>query len=572
MSKHQKNEYIVIDCETTGKNPHFCKLLGVAVNDNGKISYGNTLPKVDGKLVIGQNFKYDAIVLNNSGYKAPDVNFDTLIAHYLLYINQSHKLENIVKQLFNIHKSDLVEVYNKSTGESRVNLPEDWYNHIDKSILIKYAMEDAEYTYKIYEHLSKELDSKPVLKKWFEEVEMPLSNILIKMELAGVKLDREGLTRLKQEIQAKLPLLEKRLKHIAGDINLNLNSSKQLREILYSKFKLPILAKTDKGEPSTDKSTLSLLSNKCSHAFPALLTEYRDYNKILSTYTDSLIDKLDNKDRLHTTYNQALTNTRRFSSDNPNLQNIPTRSELGKRIKGMFIPEKEYKFLIADYSQLEPRILAHLSGDKFLIERFKNGEDIYKFTSEIVEKAGFRNFNRDKAKILFLALMYGKSAFGLAADWHVSEQEASSIIESVFVKLTGVKDYIQVVQETAFKTGGWLESLAGLPLYVGDPHSNNKWECSAVDRCAVNYPIQASSQDILKKAIVNIYNKYNYIPVLMVHDELVYELHESLIGDKQKLNAVSKCWSKVVIDEMEHAWDLKVPLKVEYKIEERWTK
>lgn len=564
-----KNKYLVIDTETTGTNPHLCRLLGIAINDGGSISYGTVLPDSKNKIIIGQNYKYDHIVLINAGYTPPRLSFDTMIAHYLLYINKSHKLENIVEHLFGIHKKDLVEVYNLSTGEERVNLPEDWYNKIDKQLLIKYAMEDVEYTYKIYEQLYKELNENPTLSSWFYSVEMPLSYIITEMELKGVKLDRQGLTNIKEELQTKIPVLENKLKHIAGDKELNLNSSKQLRKILYSDLKLPVLAKTDKGEPSTDKATLTQLASKCQHAFPILLSQYRDYNKILTTYTDSLLDKLDEDDRLHTTYNQALTNTRRFSSDNPNLQNIPTRSEYGKRIKACFIPEKGYKFLVADYSQLEPRILAHLSNDKWLIDRFKNGDDIYEYTKEIVLSSGFSGFNRDRSKILFLALMYGKSSYGLAQDWHCTEEEADKIIQAVYKQLSGVQEYIREVQERAFKTGGWLESLAGLPLYVGNPQSNNKWECSAVDRCAVNYPIQASSQDILKKAIVNIYSKYSYIPVLMIHDELVYEIHESETKEyKPYINSIQKD----IINEMENAWKLKVPLKVEYKITDKWEK
>lgn len=563
MDKTAIKNYIVLDCETTGVNPHTCDLLGVAVNDGNNISYGNIIPDLQQKQVIGHNVKYDLTVLYRNGYKYITAYFDTMIAYYLLHIDKSKKLENIVRDVFNIDKDDLVQVYNKFTNEKRVNLPEDWYTKIGQKELAEYAMADAEWTYKLAEYLEKELDSKLKLKEWFYEIEMPLVNILTKMELQGVRVNKLKLQQLHNELEIEMKELRRRLIYLSGVREFNLNSPLQLRELLYKKLKLPVYDQTDKGEASTSKNTLKLLSERTGHAFPLLLLRYREIEKILSTYTLSLIEKLDENDRLHTIYNQALTNTRRFSSDSPNLQNIPTRSDIGKRIKECFIPANGHQFLIADYSQLEPRILAHLSDDKWLIERFKNGDDIYNYTTELVKNAGFKEFSRDKSKILFLALMYGKSAFGLANDWHCAQQEAQAIIDSVFRELSGVQNYITYVQEQAFKTGGWLESIAGLPLYVGNPHSNNKWECAEVDRKAVNYPIQASSQDILKKAIVSIYNKYGVFPVLMIHDELVYEL--DLSGPPNTMHFD-------IIKEMENAWKLKVPLKVEWKITDRWTK
>lgn len=560
VSKVNVSTPIVLDCETTGKNPHKCTLLGIAVNDNGKISYGTVIPDLQQKSLIGHNIKYDSIVLYRSGYKVPAPCFDTLIAQYILHIDKKKKLEAIVKDVFGVDKKDLIQVYNESTGQTRVNLPEEWYRDIDLEKLSTYAMEDAEYTLKLKEHFEAELKEKPLLKQWFDKIEMPLVHIITQMELEGVKIDRKKLTNLRDDLINHIDVLQKRLIHLTGDKDFNLNSSKQVRELLYNKFKLPKTAFTDKGEASTDKDALTQLAKNSEHAFPKLLLKYREYSKIVSTYTTSMLDDLDENDRIHTTYNQALTATRRFSSDSPNLQNIPTRSDIGKEIKACFIPEKGYKFLIADYSQLEPRILAHLSNDKFLIDCFKQGADIYEYTAEIVRKAGFKDFTRDRSKVLFLALMYGKSSYGLSHDWHCEEKEAEEIISSVFNKLTGVSQYISYIQERAFKTGGWLESIAGLPLYVGDPFSNNKWEVAGVNRCAVNYPIQASSQDILKKAIVDIYQRWNEIPVLMVHDELVYEV------------PIQSDFAEDIIDDMEDAWDLKVPLKVEYKISDHWEK
>lgn len=563
-----KPKMVVLDTETTGVNPHTCKLLGIAQNVDGKISYGTDLEIPAKSFIVGHNYKYDQIVLSRHGFNPPSINFDTLVAYYLLHIDKPKKLETVVKEVFGVDKEDLVQTYNKSTGEKRVNLPDDWYDHIDKGLLAEYSMQDVLWIGKLYEHLKKELSERPELEKWFYEIEMPLLDILFKMETKGVKVNRLKLQALSDELTLQIKDLEKRLIHLAGIPNFNLNSPLQLRELLFKKFKLPVTDKTAKGEPSTDKATIKELSKKHPHAFLDSFVKYKEYSKIQSTYTTTLIEKLDNNDRMHTSYNQALTNTRRFSSDSPNLQNIPTRSELGKKIKECFVPEAGYNFLIADYSQLEPRILAHLSEDKWLIERFINNEDIYNYTTELVKNAGFKEFSRDKSKILFLALMYGKSAYGLASDWHCSEQEAQSIIDAVFSKLQGVRGYIDQIQQTTFKTGGWLKSIAGLPLYVGNPHSNNKWECAEVDRKAINYPIQSSSQDILKKAIVNIYQGSDnlFYPVLMVHDELVYEM--GFFDGKE----VSPSQIRWIIKHMENAWKLKVPLKAEYKISDRWEK
>jgi DNA polymerase-1 len=550
------------DSETTGVNAHTCDLLGVSTYFEGKATWSDELVVPENILAIGQNIKYDLNVLRRYFSNVPDAYFDTQIAYYLLHIDKSNKLENMALDLFKHKKPDLIETYCKSTGDDRKTLPEDWYLKIKEEDLVDYAMADAEWTMKIYERLSAELKEKPELEKWFFEVEMPIVNILHKMESKGVKIDRARLASLKTELTEKRSKIEAKLKWLIGDKDFNLNSPKQLQELLFNKLKLPVVAKTATKQPSTDKDALFLLVQKTEHAIPSLLLQFKEIDKILSTYTDSILAKLDDNDRLHTNYNQALTSTRRFSSDNPNLQNIPTRSGLGKIVKGTFVPKEGCRFLIADYSQLEPRILAHKAQDAFLIDCFKNERDIYEHTAGIAKQGGF-DFNRDKSKILFLALMYGKSAWGLAQDWHCTEEEAKNIIQTIYSKLTGVEKYIKDVEEQALKTGGWLKSLAGLPLYVGNPYSNNKWEYAGVMRCCANYPIQSSSQDILKKAMVNIYQKLGLVPVLMVHDELVFELPNE---------DIEAGIDKKIIYEMEHAWELLVPLKASYVITDKWEK
>lgn len=554
----------VLDSETTGVNAHKCDLLGVSTYFEGKATWSEELTIPNNVKLIGQNIKYDLNVLRRYFTNVPDAYFDTQIAYYLLNINKSNKLENMALDLFKHKKKDLIETYCKSTGEDRKTLPDDWFLKIKQEDLINYAMADAEWTMKIYEYLSEELKKKPELEKWFYDVEMPIVNILARMETKGVKIDRDKLTNLKDTLTITRDKLNVKLKWMIGDLDFNLNSPKQLQELLFKKLKLPVGTKTATGQPSTDKDALEVIVKKSGHAIPTLLLQYKEIDKILSTYTDSILNELDDENRLHTNFNQALTSTRRFSSDKPNLQNIPVRSDYGKLIRECFIPEDGHYFLIADYSQLEPRILAHLAQDPFLIDCFKNDKDIYLHTAEIVKNAGFNKFERSQAKILFLALMYGKSAWGLSHDWHCTEQEAQSIIKAVYSKLTGVEHYINQVQEQALKTGGWLKSLAGLPLYVGNPYTNNKWEYASIMRCCANYPIQSSSQDILKQAMVNIYRKCGNYPVLMVHDELVYEL--------QNIQPFVDQQPQFIVDEMEHAWELSIPLKVSSVVTDKWEK
>lgn len=566
------DKLVVIDTETTGVNSHTCKLLGIVVNHLGDTVYDTNVNEkslvkyksfLTDKSIIGHNIKYDLNVLKNHRHAVPDAYFDTMVAYYLLHINKSKKLENIVFDLFKTKKSDLIETYNISTGEKRKTLPDNWYENVNNDLLIEYAISDGIWTRKIYDYLSEELKQKPDLKEWFFNVEMPIVNILSKMECVGVKINRSKLTQLRTELELTKTDLEKRLKWLAGKPNLNLNSSKQIREVLYKQFRLPKINYTKHDEASTDKKTLEKLAE--FHAFAKTLLDYREIEKVLSTYTISIIDKLDSNDKLHTNFNQCLTATRRFSSDNPNLQNIPTRSEFGKQVKSCFIPDIGKQFLIADYSQLEPRILAHLSQDKILIDIYNNNEDIYLRAIEICKTKG-KTICRQQAKILMLSLMYGKTAYGLAKDFNCSEEEAQEIIDAVLGEMAGVKEYISQCETKVLKTGGWLKTIAGLPLYVGDPYTNSKSVYHQVLRCAVNYPIQGSSQDILKKAIVNIYSKYGRIPVLMVHDELVYELQTD------RSQTMNENTAKLIINEMESAWKLSVPLKVEWTNHDHWEK
>ena len=558
-----KTNILVIDTETTSKNPHKAELLGVSLYNGNDCKY---IPKTilnNQSLYIAHNGKYDAIVLSKYG-TVPKIYADTMIMQYLLHIDKLKKLEECVKQHFNEDKEDLLQVYNKVTNLERKTLPDKWWMDIPQEFLAQYAKEDVKWTYNLFKQLSLDLKCEPILEKWFYKVEMPLLNILVESELKGVKVDIDYLKDLSVNFEIKKQKLEKKLKWLADNIDINLNSSKQIQEVLYKKFDLPKLKKTKTGI-STDHKTLKKLAVK--HLFPKLLLELREISKLLSTFVEPLIKHADSSGRIHATYNQCGTKTRRMSCSEPNLQQIPIKTEIGQQLRYAFIPEKEYKFLIADYDQIELRLLAHFSQDPVLLDIYNRQDgDIHAETMKTLK------LKRIDAKIFNFSLVYGKTPYGLAQDFDCSQQEAQDLINKWFKQFPKVKDYINNQEYNIYLNKGWTKSLAGLPLYCGNPDINNKKEYAGVMRKAVNYPIQASSQDILKTAIVNIHKRVDVVPLLIVHDELVYELHESVLNGQQKMAGRSTSHPEIIIKEMENAWKLSVPLKVSWTIADRWEK
>lgn len=558
---------VSLDTETTGKNPHNAGLLLISGSDktysfvhefNESIVNPPSLLTHLREFLVLQNGKYDKIVLAKHGINI-DVDWDTMVAEYLLNIDKSVKLEEVYERYTGVYKEGLMEVYNRFTSQDRKTLPDGWYTQIDQTAFKEYAVADAEATLKIQEFQEKEFQKRPELYSWFKEVEMPLVNILAEVELKGVKVNIEKLRHLEEEFEVKKNKILGDLKFIAGKPDLNFNSSKQLQEVLYHELKLPTVRKTKTGF-STDSATLKKLAER--HAFPKFLLEYRTIEKILGTYIKPIQEQVDENGRLHTNYNQCLTKTRRFSSDSPNLQNIPVKSELGRLVKESFVPEAGHKFLIADYDQVELRILAHLSQDKTLIQAFNEGIDVHQQTADLMSKKLGRPIDRGMGKTLNFSIVYGKTAYGFAEDWGCTESEAQEIIDGFFEARKGMKEYIEDIKNEAIRTGGWLNTLAGLPLFVGDTRTNNKFDFSHAMRCAVDYPIQGSSQDVLKKAIVHINRQLGLSPVLMVHDEVVYELKDINV----------EVHTNEIIRIMESVFKLSVPLKVSYKISDRWEK
>ena len=583
---------LAIDTETRGKNPHRADLIGISLYHDRKSSWhsGKTVMiDMPDAYVIGQNAKFDAVILARYGIRY-HVNYDTMLAEYLLHIDQPRKLEVMYERYFGEHKKDLLEIFNDAQSvfgiKERKRLPDDWYEtsrrepsknfphgkvlHIGVApeVLASYAKEDVEATFKIYQAQMKEFETKPELYKWFMDVEMPVCNILIQSEIKGVKLDVAKLQLLETELQAKADGLYKKIEWLSGTPGINLNSPKQLQEVMFKKLHLPRLTKTQTGW-STSKATLEKMKDR---AFPKLLLQYNECDDLLSKFIRPLPLIVDKDSRLHTTFNQALTDTRRFSSEDPNLQNIPAKTDLGRRIRECFVPEEGHKFLICDYSQIEPRLLAHFSSDPFLLEAFNTDKDLYEFVSSLMSKRLGRDFSRSMAKILVLSLIYGKTAYGLALDWRITQAEAQSIIDQFYGLFTKVREWMQDTVTTSKFSKSWGKSLAGLPLkivakgkdhdVIGDLDDERQWVQEACQRLAVNYPIQSSSQDIIKKAMVNVYEKFGLVFVLQVHDELVYEVP----------TANAEAVEKAIVYEMEHAWELKVPIKVSHEIADYWKK
>lgn len=580
---------IVIDSETTGKNPHKAEPLGVALYIDNIASYKTGKPELllSNAYIIGHNAKYDAVVLRRAGYPPFRIDFDTIIAHYILHIDEPRKLETLAKKVLKWDKKTLLDIFNdynterfnKELGKkfaTRKNLPDpkknqgNWYeDYIDEKgklrhfgvpndVIAEYAKEDVKATAMLKPIYQAELEKRPELLKWFNEVEMPYVNILIESELMGVAVDVAEARQLKKNLEEESEKLKVILHRLCGRPDANFNSPPQLQDILFNFFKLKPVSKTKTGW-STDADALEELAEK--HVFPKLLLEYRGIEKLLGTYVEPILEQGTTGDcRVHTVFNQTLTRTRRLSSKEPNLQNIPARSKLGKLLRRCFTASPGRKFLDADYSQMEPRLAAHFSGDEALIQIYKNNEDLYLRSVDIMKEKSGKEIDRAMAKQLWLSVLYQKTAYGLSQDWACSETEAAEIMLGLMIGFPLLNEYIQEQKFQAHKTNGWCKTLAGLPVYVGNINSSNKWEVAKCERRAVNYRIQGSSQDVIKKAEVDIREQTGNIAVLRVHDQLLFD------------TATPEEDSKIIIPIMENAWKLKVPLKVEFKITERWEK
>ena len=507
---------------------------------------------------IGQNLKYDAHVLSNHGISMQGITQDTMLESYVLDSTQRHNMDDMALRLLGhstIHFEDIA-------GKGAKQLT---FNQVDLALAGPYAAEDADITLQIHEKLSQALAAEPALKKVYEEIELPLLNVLLKIERNGVKVDVAMLEKQSQQLAQRMKEVEQLAYDEAGE-TFNLASPKQLSTILFEKLKIPSSKKTKTGQYSTAEDVLQELA--AEYTLPKLLLEHRSLSKLKSTYTDKLPLQV-NKDtgRVHTSYNQTVAATGRLSSTDPNLQNIPIRSEEGRRIRQAFVAPKGYKLLAADYSQVELRIMAHLSEDANLLKAFSDGIDVHRATAAEVFGVALDKVETEQrraAKAINFGLIYGMSAFGLAKQLNIGRYEAQDYIDVYFARYPGVRDYMDKTREKAHDRG-YVETVYGRRLYLPEINSRNGQRRQYAERTAINAPMQGTAADIIKRAMITVdqvlaASRVDAKVVMQVHDELVVEVVEKDIEALADLLRL----------EMEQAATLKVPLVVDIGIGDNW--
>jgi DNA polymerase-1 len=429
----------------------------------------------------------------------------------------------------------------------------------------EYACEDADITLRLHQTLSQQLQQQASLWALYQDIEMPLVNVLTRIEANGVLIDSAMLDQQSLELANRMVGIEQQAHDLAGSA-FNLSSPKQIQEILFERQNLPILKKTPKGQPSTDESVLQELA--LDYPLPKLIIDHRSMSKLKSTYTDKLPQQVNNKTgRVHTSYHQAVAATGRLSSSDPNLQNIPIRSEEGRKIRQAFIAAPGYKIVAADYSQIELRIMAHLSGDAGLLAAFSQGVDVHSATAAEVFDVPLDSVTNDlrrSAKAINFGLIYGMSAFGLAKQLGLPRDKAQAYINLYFERYPGVKQYMDDIREQA-KQNGYVETLFGRRLYLPDINARNAAQRQYAERTAINAPMQGTAADIIKLAMLACDQWLNDSGVdakmiMQVHDELVFEVAESQL---------ESCMTKIR-EIMSNAAELHVPLLVEVGVGENW--
>lgn len=512
------------------------------------------------RLKVGQNLKYDRNVLQNHGIDLQGIAFDTMLESYVLNSTASrHDMDSLASKYLGVETISFEDIAGKGAKQLT-------FNQIELDQAAPYAAEDADITLRLHQTLWGELSKQPELAKVFTEIELPLLPVLARMELLGTTIDPKLLHQQSREIEVRLAQLEREAHELAGQ-EFNLSSPKQLGEILFVKLGLPILKKTPKGAPSTAEEVLAELAE--TYDLPRLLMEHRGLAKLKSTYTDKLPLMIKPQTgRVHTSYHQAVAATGRLSSTDPNLQNIPVRNEQGRRIRQAFIPSAGYKLVAADYSQIELRIMAHLSGDQGLLTAFAEGKDIHKATAAEVFGVALEAVTTDmrrSAKAINFGLIYGMSAFGLAKQLGIGRAEAQKYMDLYFERYPGVLEYMERTRQQA-EAQGYVETLFGRRLYLPDIKSRNAGLRKAAERAAINAPMQGTAADIIKRAMIAVDGWIRGISdgsihmLMQVHDELVFEIREEKLEE----------YIALIKEKMSAAAELHVPLVVEAGTGDNW--
>ena len=534
------------DCPKQLEMDYVIKSLGSVIEENQEKA-------------IGQNLKFDIPILARHGIKITKFLADTMLMSYVLNSTATrHGMDRLADFYLNYKTTKYTDV--TGTASKQISFAE-----VKLDVATDYAAEDADITLRLYKVLNKLLKEKPTQQKLLNDLEYPLVHVLSRVEQNGAKIDKKKLSNHSKELSEKISDLTSQAFKISGE-EFNLDSPKQLLEILYEKQGLPVLKKTPKGQPSTNEDTLQRLSE--DYELPKIILQYRTLAKLKSTYTDSLINIENPKTkRIHTSYQQAITSTGRLSSTEPNLQNIPIKTAEGRRIREAFVPENGNVLISADYSQIELRIMAHLSEDKNLTHSFNNNIDVHSSTAAEVFGVSIDDVSPDQrrsAKAINFGLMYGMSAFGLTRQLGIPRGEAQEYLDTYFARYTGVRDYMDNIKAQA-KEDKYVETIMGRRLYLNEINAANGLRRQAAERAAINAPLQGSAADIIKKAMLDIdellLNELLDVQMIMqVHDELVFEC------PKNKADAVMKKMK----DTMEDTVELKIPLIADAAIGLNW--
>ncbi len=582
ISQLEKADRFALDTETTSTNPMLAELVGLSFALKANQAYyipcrhhylgapdqlklkdvlEELKPVLENPQIkkIGQNIKYDWMVLERNGIKLNGVVFDTMLASYLLNPSKrAHNLDQIALDFLG-HKTI---TYQQVAGKGKKAI---LFSQVPLDKAVPYACEDADITLMARDELRpglKELG----LDELMTSVEMPLIPVLMRMEMRGTGIDVERLHELSKSFKRQLDALEGSIYGLAGEA-FNINSSQQLGRILFEKLQLPVQKKTKKKTGySTDVNVLTVLADQ--HELPALVLQHRTLAKLKSTYTDALIELVNPQTgRIHTSYNQTVAATGRLSSSDPNLQNIPIRTQEGRQIRGAFIPRKGWRLVAADYSQVELRVLAHCSEDEILIKAFQDDEDIHSRTAcEVfqVSPDGLTGELRRQAKAINFGIIYGMSAFGLSRQLKISQKMAKTYIDHYFARYQGVKRFMDQTIAEARETQR-TSTLLGRIRLLPDINSSNHIVCQAAERTAINTPIQGSAADLIKVAMIKVdealrEKSLQSAMLLTVHDELVFEVPPDELKDV----------SRLIKDIMENVWELKVPLKINVAQGKNW--
>ncbi|MBI2791548.1 MAG: DNA polymerase I [Gammaproteobacteria bacterium] len=572
LEKLEKSTTFAIDTETTGLDPIQAELVGISFAlEEGFAAYvpvahlylecpqqlsrdwvlEKLKPLLENKNIgkIGQNIKYDMHVFARYGIQLQNISDDTMLQSYVLNSIERHDMDSLAKAYLQYETTPFEAVAGK--GAKQIT-----FDKVTIEVAGDYAAEDADITLRLAHLFSEKFSNESTLNDVYREIELPLVDVLWKMEEHGILVDANMLEKQSNEIAVTLQSLEEQAYILAGQ-NFNLSSPKQLQEIFFEKLQLPIIERTPKGVPSTAESVLQELSH--DYELPRLILTHRSLSKLKSTYTDKLPLQINpHTHRVHTSYHQAIAATGRLSSSDPNLQNIPIRTNEGRKIRQAFIPAKGCKLVSADYSQIELRIMAHLSQDEGLLAAFCDNQDIHRFTASEIFNIALDKVTQEQrrsAKAINFGLIYGMSAFGLARQLDIDQKAAKEYMDLYFQRYPGVKKYMEQTRERAANQG-FVETLFGRRLYLPDIRAKHMGRKRAAERTAINAPMQGTAADIIKKAMIALYheikNQDDIKMLMQVHDELVLEV---------KVDAVDKA-KQLLTECMQNTVKLSVPLLV----------